>query len=124
MDKDETENFSDSTSRKWSLIGVACGLLVFAACAALGYSSKAGFAGVFVAALVWSVCSRWTLRGRPWFWVLIFALSLAHGAIIYLVPPNWRYPGAILMPVALADLLFFGLVMGFAAKIFRPSNPR
>lgn len=106
-----TENVTARTVKKW---GCIAGLLSLPVGIAVGHfvdPGRGGATGVSLGMMILAIRAFWHQRRQPWFWMAIAALSVAHIALIAIVPwSNRSLPAPALWPIGIAD---FAAICGF-----------
>jgi hypothetical protein len=93
-------------------------LAVFATFAASGHSDMGVVAGFSTAAIVLVARMRWDLRSRPWFWIYLFAIVLAHALLVW----TWGvkidvHPTILLAPFVIVDFAILMTGMFALARV-------
>ena len=113
MEKMNLENMTSVDASRW---GVAVGLLTLPVAFVVDhfYPGRGTPAGVSLVFLIGSVWIFWSLRRKPWFWMTIAAIAIAHVALIIVIPwSHWihkSFPAPELWPIGIAD---FAAMIGF-----------
>lgn len=106
-------------SKIWIAGCILCGILLFFVVVELGYAKKALPASFSFAAISLAARSRWDLRNRPWFWIIIVTVVLVHLAILYEFTFQFDiHPVSILTPFIVLDFTIIVLIIFLAEKIF------
>jgi hypothetical protein len=108
-----------SESRKLGLIAIACGAVPYIALTILGYSGiKCFFAGMSVAAMVFVGRIRKDLLRIIWFWIVLSVFIIIHFVVFFTIPDkDFYYPGIILSPFLLADILIMFLCVSLVERL-------
>jgi len=112
-------------------VGAFLGYLLFAYVLGEG---RGTIAGVFFGCIGLVVRITWPLRGKAWFWLLLFLLTALHtGAVVAF---DWsaaaRWSGLTVMPLMAADIsmtmtviyVAYSLICGVPAQLFTSSALR
>lgn len=90
----------------WKIGYVICCLAVFAIMTYASNSARGAVAGFAFAVVSLVARLRWDARDKPWFWLVIGGLALAHLALVFAV--DWQIvakPTILLAPFVIADFL-------------------
>jgi len=93
----------------WTRIAFsAMGVIAFAVFAYLGGTDFGGAAAFAILAISVAAFSRWDLRNRSYFWIIIFGAVAAH--VIILTRIRWVLPHPVILVAPIVTLDFILIV--------------
>lgn len=111
---------SDNNGPPWTvkLSISSASLLLFAASTWLkdaNFGATIAFAGIAILMAAWA---RWDMRHRPYYWMILAAVTIAHIAVIAAFAIHIPSPARVVAPMVIVDFVLIVALLAFADKVF------
>ena len=71
----------------------------------------------FFGTISFAVRSRWELRRRLWFWIVVSIIAILHLVVILLIPwPNMQFRALVVLPFVAVDISLISYVIKLIAR--------
>lgn len=120
MGKIYQEGFTADDSRKWGLLCLLAGLIIYFLSQKYLRPNSASVLSLFVALIIFTIRVYWNLRQRTFFWLTMSLVSSIDAAIVYLFPDGkWLNALIVLAPLAAAHVIVSVCFLKVAESITR-----